>query len=341
MTTQYNKKIILNYRPDGDVSHDCWKLIEEELDTELQPGEFLVSNKYISIDPAMRGWLNNVESYMPPVQINETMRALGIAEVIQSNNDFFEKGDMLSGMFGVQQFCKINSPYAIEKINSAAAPNIDLSKYLSILGMPGMTAYFGLIEVAKIQAGETVLISGAAGAVGGIAGQIAKITGCRVVGIAGGEEKCRYLVDELGFDAAIDYKSSLDLAEEIASKCPNGVDVFFDNVGGKTLDAALQHINHKSRITICGAISQYNSTGINITSNINYIPILFNSARLEGFVVLDYFSRYNEGVSEIMKWIKEEKIKSKEDVRHGIEKFPNYFDLLFNGGNFGKLILEP
>lgn len=342
MTTLHNKKIVLNKRPIGQVSHDCWELVEENISNELENGEFIVSSKYISIDPAMRGWMNDVSSYIPPVQIKETMRALGLAEVIYSNNGDIAVGDLLSGMFGVQSYCKLNSSYAIEKIGTVQSlENVDLSKYLSVLGMPGMTAYFGLTDVAKIQAGETVLISGAAGAVGSVAGQIARILGCRVIGIAGGKDKCRYLTEELGFDVAIDYKDKHDLASEIASACPNGIDVFFDNVGGPALNAALLHINHKSRITICGAISQYNVEGSSIKTDIDYIPILFNSARLEGFVILDYFSQYHEAVAQIGEWIKVGKIRSKEDTRHGIERFPEYFDLLFNGGNFGKLVLAP
>jgi NADPH-dependent curcumin reductase CurA len=341
MLTVHNKKIVLNKRPNGNVSPDCWKVIQENMDIDLKPGEFIVKVMYISVDPAMRGWINDVESYMPAVQIDETMRALGLAEVIESKNDSFAKNDILSGMFGVQKFCKLNSVIAIEKLDITKLSNLDKSMHLSILGMPGMTAYFGLTDVAKIQSGETVLISGAAGAVGSIAGQIAKIKGCNVVGIAGGELKCRYLVEELGFDSAIDYKNVKDLNNAIASNCPNGVDVFFDNVGGAALDAALNHINPNARVTICGAISQYNASGLSIRAEIDYIPILFKSARLEGFVVLDYYSRYHEGVSQLSEWIQQGKIKSKEDIRQGIDHFGEYFKLLFDGGNFGKLILEP
>ncbi|MFT7405494.1 NADP-dependent oxidoreductase [Zhongshania sp.] len=341
MLTVHNKKIVLNKRPNGNVSPDCWKVIQENMDIDLKPGEFIVKVMYISVDPAMRGWINDVESYMPAVQIDETMRALGLAEVIESKNDSFAKNDILSGMFGVQKFCKLNSVLAIEKLDITKLSNLDKSMHLSILGMPGMTAYFGLTDVAKIQSGETVLISGAAGAVGSIAGQIAKIKGCNVVGIAGGELKCRYLVEELGFDSAIDYKNVKDLNNAIASSCPNGVDVFFDNVGGAALDAALNHINPNARVTICGAISQYNASGLSIRAEIDYIPILFKSARLEGFVVLDYYSRYHEGVSQLSEWIQQGKIKSKEDIRQGIDHFGEYFKLLFDGGNFGKLILEP
>lgn len=335
-----NRKIVLKKRPQGAELTECWELQEEENDQNLRKGEYIVKVSHISIDPAMRGWINNVESYIPPVQLGETMRALGIAEVIDSRNSEFQVGDTVSGMFGVQQYCKLDDSPGIDKVDRSLVPNAPLTTFLGALGMPGMTAYFGLTDVATIQPSDTILISGAAGAVGAIAGQVAKLHGCHVVGIAGGRKKCSYLTDEVGFDAAIDYKSTDNLAADIASACPDGVDVFFDNVGGKALDASLQYINYGARIVICGAISSYNARADEIVASINYIPILFKSARLEGFVVLDYYSRYPEGIAKMAEWIRSGDVIPKEDVRHGIENFGEYFELLFSGGNHGKLVLE-
>ena len=274
-----NTRILLNQRPVGTPSEECWKMETVEL-PELNDNEVLVKTEYLSIDPAMRGWMNEGKSYIKPVELGEVMRALGIGEVIASKNPKFNVGDHVSSALGVQQYA-ISEGKDFVKVD----PNIfPLPAYLGTLGMSGLTAYFGLLDTGMPQEGETVVVSGAAGAVGSVVGQIAKIKGCRVVGIAGGQDKCDYVVNELGFDACIDYKAG-SLWKNLKGACPAGVDVYFDNVGGEILDTVLTLINKKARIVICGAISQYNSTQREGPKN--YLSLLVNRARMEGIVVFD------------------------------------------------------
>ncbi|MEM6723297.1 MAG: NADP-dependent oxidoreductase, partial [Bacteroidota bacterium] len=237
-----NKQLLLAQRPVGMPEKDTWELKESAI-PEIKEGEFLVRHHYISLDPAMRGWMNNVRSYIPPVQIGEVMRAGSIGEVVESKHPDYKAGDHVTGWGGVQQYVATNGQNWY-KVDTSLAP---MPTYIGTLGMPGMTAYFGILEVGKIKEGETVLVSGAAGAVGSVVGQIAKIKGCRVVGIAGGAEKCQYLIDELGFDAAIDYKNE-NVKTAIKKHCPDRVDVYFDNVGGEILDAALINLNFGARV---------------------------------------------------------------------------------------------
>src|ERR1035437_1853535 len=298
----------------------------------------MVKVLYLSLDPAMRGWMNDGKSYIRPVAIGEVMRAGGIGKVVASKSPKFAVGDTISGQLGVQQYWigsaddKANGFY---KVDPKAAP---LPKYLNALGMPGMTAYFGLLEVGLPKRGETVVVSGAAGAVGQTVGQVAKHKGCRVVGIAGGKEKCDSVVNELGFDACIDYKNG-DVKEDLKEHCPKGVDIYFDNVGGDILDAVLTRINMNARIIICGATSQYNNT-TPVKGPANYLSLLVNRARMEGIVVFDYADRYHIGVAEMSKWMKEGSFKSREDIVEGLEKFPEALQMLFEGKNFGKLVLQ-
>jgi NADPH-dependent curcumin reductase CurA len=327
-----NKQIILAKRPVGMPDAATWRLETNPI-PEIKEGEFLVQQHYISLDPAMRGWMNDSKSYIPPVGIGEVMRAGSVGEVIASKNEQFKVGDFVSGWGGVQQYVATNGKMW-HKVDPKLAP---LPIYIGTLGMPGMTAYFGILEVGKIKAGETVLVSGAAGAVGSIVGQIAKIKGCKVVGIAGGSKNCDYILNELGFDGAIDYKSE-NVYEGIKRTCSNGIDVYFDNVGGEILDAALSRLNMHARVVICGAISQYNSTSVKGPAN--YLSLLVNRATMQGMVVMDYAKDYGIAAKEMGQWLQQGKLKSKEDIYDGIENFYETFLRLFSGEKMGKLVLR-
>ncbi|TBU87017.1 NADP-dependent oxidoreductase [Phytopseudomonas dryadis] len=333
MSTQLNRQLLLAKRPTGMVSRDTFDYVEKPVG-EPGEGQILVKNLYLSLDPAMRGWMNEGKSYIAPVGLGEVMRALGVGEVIASNHPDYAVGEHVNGALGVQDYF-LGEPKGFYKVDAQRAP---LPLYLSALGMTGMTAYFALLEVGAPQSGDTVVISGAAGAVGSIAGQIAKLKGCRVVGIAGGAEKCAYLTDELGFDAAIDYKSE-SLPEALKRECPKGVDVYFDNVGGDTLDAVLSRLAPKARIVICGAISQYNNKEA-VKGPANYLSLLVNRARMEGFVVMDHAAHFADAAKEIGGWLASGKLKSREHIVEGLETFPEALLKLFNGENFGKLILK-
>jgi NADPH-dependent curcumin reductase CurA len=332
-----NQQFCLAARPVGLPKPTDWRQTSEPV-AEPRDGEILVKTLYLSLDPAMRGWMNEGKSYIKPVGIGEVMRAGGIGKVVASRSPRFAVGDFVSGVLGVQQYWlgDANDRSAgLVKVDPAVAP---LPKWLNALGMPGMTAYFGLLEVGQPKAGQTVVVSGAAGAVGQTVGQVAKHKGCRVVGIAGGKDKCDFVVNELGFDACVDYKSG-SLRDGLKAHCPQGVDVYFDNVGGEILDTVLTRINLKARIIICGAISQYNNT-TPVKGPANYLSLLVNRARMEGIVVFDYADRYPVAVAEMAKWMREGTFKSREDIVPGLEKFPEALLMLFEGKNFGKLILE-
>ncbi|MGA8224092.1 MAG: NADP-dependent oxidoreductase [Candidatus Acidiferrales bacterium] len=327
-----NHKFELAARPVGLPKRTDWNYTEEPV-RDPADGEFLIKIIYISLDPAMRGWMNAGKSCVPPVGIGEVMRAGALGRVLSSRNPKFAPGDYVYGGLGVQEYA-ISNGTGLTKVDPKAAP---LPVYLSTLGMPGMTAYFGLLDVAQTKSGDTVVISGAAGAVGAVAGQIAKIKGCRVIGIAGGPAKCRYVKD-LGFDAAIDYKSE-DVRKSLAEHCPKGIDVYFDNVGGDILDAALANLARGARIAICGAISQYNTT-TGVKGPSNYLSLLVNRATMKGFVVFDFAPRYAEAAREMAAWLATGKLKSREDIVEGLEKFPETLLMLYSGQNTGKLILK-
>ncbi|MBR7799091.1 NADP-dependent oxidoreductase [Undibacterium fentianense] len=332
-----NRQIRLAARPIGYPQASDWRHTEEEL-RELEEGEIQVKALYLSIDPAMRGWMNGGKSYIRPVEIDEVMRAGGIGQVTATKSDRFKVGDFVSGSIGVQEFWtgQADDKYAgFYRVDPALAA---LPKYLNALGMPGMTAYFGLLDVGQPKPGETVVVSGAAGAVGQTVGQVAKQKGCRVVGIAGGKEKCDFVVNELGFDACIDYKNG-SVKDGLKEFCPNGVDVYFDNVGGDILDTVLTRINMKARIIICGAISQYNNT-TPVKGPANYLSLLVNRARMEGIVVFDYVKRYPEAVREMSAWMAQGQFQTREDIVIGLDRFPDALMMLFKGENFGKLILQ-
>jgi NADPH-dependent curcumin reductase CurA len=327
-----NRQFKLSARPVGNIKRSDFEFVTTPVG-EPGPGQILVEVHYLSLDPAMRGWVKDQKSYVPPVGIGEVMRALGVGRVLASNAAPLAVGDFVSGVTGVQSHALVDAK-GFQRIDPALAP---LPRWLGALGMPGATAYFGLLEVGKPKEGETVVVSGAAGAVGALVGQIARIHGCRVVGIAGGPDKCRYLVDELGFLAAIDYKGE-DVYQALKQHCPSGIDVFFDNVGGAILEAALAQLRVHARVVICGAISQYNKTDVDAVKN--YLSLLINRARMEGFVVTDYVSRWGEVVRPMAAWLSAGTLKAREDIVDGIEQFPEALAKLFTGENFGKLVLK-
>jgi len=328
-----NKQLLLQKRPIGLPEKDTWKLIETEIPSP-KDGEILVQCEYVSLDPAMRGWINEGKSYIAPVELNDVMRAGGVGKVIESKNLKFNVGEFVYGQTGIQQYI-ITDGNGYHKIDPSLAP---LPMYLGTLGMPGMTAYFGILEVGELKEGDAVLVSGAAGAVGSIVGQIAKIKGCPVIGMAGGADKCKYLIEELGFDGAIDYKND-NIAAKLKEYFPKGIDVYFDNVGGEILDLALGRLAMHGRIVICGAISQYNNkTAIKGPSN--YLSLLVNRGTMRGMVVFDYAKDYQKAAMQMGQWMMQGKLKSKEDVYEGIENFYDTFLRLFSGEKLGKLVLK-
>ena len=333
-----NHQIRLARRPAGLPVRADWSFTAEPVE-DAGAGSVVVKTLLLSLDPAMRGWMNEGKSYIAPVGIDEVMRAGGIGEVIASQSDKFAVGDLVSGALGVQEYASFGADqlarHALVKVDANVAP---LAQWLNVLGMPGMTGYFGLMDVGQPKAGETVVVSGAAGAVGQTVGQLAKIKGCRVVGIAGGAAKCDWVVKELGFDACIDYKAG-PVKDGLKQHCPKGVDIYFDNVGGEILDAVLARINRKARIVICGAISQYNNTEA-IKGPANYLSLLVNRARMEGIVVFDYADRFPGAIAELAGYLKDGRMKGREDIVHGLETFPEALLKLFNGENFGKLVLQ-
>ncbi len=328
-----NHVVRLIARPVGEAKRGDFSFTDEPL-PPLQDGQVLLKTLYLSLDPAMRGWMNEGKSYIAPVGLGEVMRAGGIGQVAESRNPRFAVGDYLSGTTNVQTWC-LSDGRGFAKVDPQLAP---LTNYLNVLGMPGMTAYWGLLDVGQPKLGETVVVSGAAGAVGAIVGQVARIKGCRVVGIAGGRDKCDYVMKTLGFDACVDYKNE-DVRKGLKAACPDGIDVYFDNVGGEILDIVLGQIRLKARIVICGAISQYNST-TGVKGPANYLSLLVNRARMEGIVVFDYAPKYKEAALEMGGWLAAGKMVSKEHVVEGIDTFPEALMKLFKGENLGKLVLK-
>jgi NADPH-dependent curcumin reductase CurA len=328
-----NHRFTLASRPVGLPKHTDWTY-NEEMVRDLREGELLIRVLLISLDPAMRGWMNQSRSYVPPIGIGEVMRALALGQVVASRNPDFTVGNHVSGTFGVQEYF-ISEGKGLIEVDPHVAP---LPTFLNVLGMTGMTAYFGLLETGQPRAGDTVVVSAAAGAVGAVVGQMAKIKGCRAVGIAGGADKCRYLVADLGLDAAIDYKSE-DVTQALRRSCPQGINIYFDNVGGDILEAALANLARGSRVVICGAISQYNNTGP-VQGPRNYLSLLVNRATMKGMLVFDYADRYAKAARDMAGWMAAGKIKSREHVVEGLETFPDTFLKLFRGENLGKLILK-
>jgi NADPH-dependent curcumin reductase len=330
-----NRQIRLASRPNGSPQPTDWQMTTEET-APLSSGDVLVKTQYISLDPAMRGWMNAAKSYIRPVEIGEVMRAGTAGVVVESQNEKYQVGDLVAGGSGVQEYFVVEGGKGLTKADEKLAP---LSKWMSVLGMTGMTSYFGLLDVGAPKEGDVVVVSGGAGAVGSIVGQIAKIKGCKVIGIAGGSDKVDYMINELGFDDAIDYRQGT-LRTSLRKACPDGIDVYFDNVGGETLDICLSMLRLKARIVICGAISQYNNTEA-VVGPKNYLSLLVNRAKMEGFVVFDYAARYKEAAAEMAKWMMEGKLTSKEHIIEGtIDDFHNTLMLLFEGDKIGKLLLK-
>jgi NADPH-dependent curcumin reductase CurA len=329
-----NHQVRLAARPSGLPQPSDWNFTEEPVPAPGD-GEFVVAISLISLDPAMRGWMNAGASYIDPVEIGDVMRAGAVGRVTASEHPGFAVGDHVYSDFGVQEYALSSGKGAI-KIDPSLAPP---STFLGALGLPGMTAYFGLLDTGKLKQGDTVVVSGAAGAVGSVAGQIAKIKGCRVIGIAGGEEKCRWLIDDLGFDAAIDYKAE-DVRRALREHAPKGVDVYFDNVGGEILDAVLTRLARGARIVICGAVSQYNATeGVRGPSN--YLSLLIARASMTGMVVFDYAGQYGQAAAEIAGWIRDGRLIARDHiVDGGLDAFHETLLKLFAGENIGKLALR-
>jgi NADPH-dependent curcumin reductase CurA len=327
-----NRQWLLARRPDGALEHSDFDFVETDAPTPGE-GQVLVRNLMLSCDPTQRGWIAR-DTYLPAVKIGEVVRSLGAGRIVASNTPDFAVGDIVSGLVGWQDYVAMNPKGQLNKL----PPGAPLEMAMSVLGLTGLTAYFGLLEVGRPVAGETVVVSGAAGATGSVVGQIAKIKGCRAIGIAGGPEKCRWLTDEAGFDAAIDYKSE-DVAARLKALCPKGIDIFFDNVGGDVLDAALARLAFRGRVLLCGGIAHYNATEP-APGPKNYLNLIVQRGRMEGFIVLDYLPRAAEAVDALAGWVLSGKIRYKVDVQHGLENAPATLRRLFDGRNDGKQLLH-
>jgi NADPH-dependent curcumin reductase CurA len=327
-----NRQWLLARRPQGALRDDDFKFVETEAPTPRE-GEVLVQNLMLSCDPTQRGWIAG-DTYLPAVKIGEVVRSLGAGRVVASNAPGFAVGDMVSGLVGWQDYVAMNPKGQLNKL----PPGAPLELAMSALGLTGITAYFGLLDVGRPVAGETVVVSGAAGATGSVVGQIAKIKGCRAIGIAGGAEKCRWLTEVAGFDGAIDYKAE-NVAARLKDLCPKGIDIYFDNVGGDILDAALAWLAMNGRVVLCGAIANYNATE-QPPGPKNYLNLLLQRGRMEGFIVLDYMPRAAEAVMALAGWVTEGKIKYEVDVQHGLENAPTTLRRLFEGRNEGKQLLR-
>ncbi|MFF2157342.1 NADP-dependent oxidoreductase [Paenibacillus chitinolyticus] len=329
-----NKQILLRSRPEGMPTVDHFEFREVPVSDPAE-GQVVVRSLYLSVDPYMRGRMNESKSYVPPYKLNEPISGGIVGEVVSSRSEQFKKGDKVLGMLGWQLYNTVDAS-SVRKVDENLAP---LSAYLSVLGLTGMTAYFGLLDIGKPKEGETVVVSGAAGAVGMMVGQIAKLKGTRVVGIAGSHEKTAYLEKELGFDAAINYKTADNLDEAIAKACPDGVDVYYDNVGGRISDAVMKQLNDHARIPLCGAISSYNSTDGDLGPRIQ--PQLIKTRSLiQGFVLSDYASRFHEAGADLGQWLSEGKLKYEETIVEGFDNVPKAFLELFKGTNLGKMLVK-
>ncbi len=333
MIPNTQRQWLINDRPIGrHLRDDDFKAAEGPVRAP-EPGEVLLRTLYLGFDPALKGWMENVANYVAPTQIGDVMRGSGVAQVIRSNDPKFKEGDIVSGQFGWQEYPTVSAA-GLLRAPDGAPPTANLG----VLGTTGMTAYFGLLDIGRPMAGDTVVVSGAAGATGSVVGQIAKIAGCRVIGIAGGAEKCDWLVNALGFDAAIDYRTQ-SVRDRLKELAPGGANVVFDNVGGAILNDMLACLAMRARVVICGGISRH-STGGKTVGPENYFNVVFMRARMEGFIVLDYIARYPEAQDRLLRWIRDGRLQYKEDIQLGFENAPRTLMRLFQGENFGKQLLK-
>ncbi|WP_178985357.1 NADP-dependent oxidoreductase [Winogradskyella helgolandensis] len=329
------KTILLKNRPEGKPSMSDFEFKTEESENTVNQGELLLETKYVSVDPYLRGRMSDAKSYVPPFQLNKPIQSGVIAKVLESKNEKFAEGDYVSGMLNWQTK-QVSKAEGLTKVDPSKAP---LSAYLGILGMTGLTAYTGLTEIGKPKAGETLVVSGAAGAVGSVVGQIGKILGLKLIGIAGTDEKIEMLKSKFGFDVGINYKTTKDMKAAIAEAAPNGVDIYFDNVGGPISDAVLVNINRLARIIVCGAISVYNNT--EAPKSLSVQPFLVkNSALMQGFIVSNYTDKFPEAMKQLSTWLAEDKLKYSETIVKGFDNIPNAFIDLFEGKNKGKMVVE-
>jgi NADPH-dependent curcumin reductase CurA len=327
-----NRQLLLRRRPEGMPQDDDFELVTTAM-PEPGDGQVVVKNLYLSIDPTIRGWIDR-DTYLPAVRIGDVVRSGGVAEVVASKHERHKVGDRVYGLVGWQDYALVD---ARERLNPIP-PGVDLRDALGVFGATGLTAYFGLMDIGKPKPGETVVVSGAAGATGSVVGQIAKVQGCRAVGIAGSDAKCRWLTEELGFDAAINYKTE-QVAARLRETCPEGIDIYFDNVGGPILDAALANLAMRGRVVVCGAISQYNDLSAAYGPR-NYVNLIARRGRMEGFLVLDYADRFMEGAMHLVQWVGQGKIKHRSAVVDGLASAPSALRSLFTGDHEGKLMVK-
>ncbi|MBA3856116.1 MAG: NADP-dependent oxidoreductase [Cyanobacteria bacterium PR.3.49] len=337
-TTQIiNRQFRLKSRPSGRVTKDNFDFVEQNI-PELEKDQILVRTIYLSLDPTNRIWMSDMEQYLPPVQIGEVMRGLGIGKVMRSKNSKFKEGAYVSGVLGWQEYVVSDGRGAWPLTVLPKLPGLSLEIMAGAAGMTGLTAFFGFFEIGKPKEGETMVVSAAAGAVGSIVGQLGKISGMRVVGIAGGEEKCNWLKNELKFDAAVDYKNP-DWKKQLEDATPDGVDINFENVGGEIMEAVYKRMNLHSRFVLCGLISGYNDTD-DKKSRLSIAPALMKRIKIEGFIITDYVQRFQEAATKLVMWMAAGKIKHKETIVDGLENAPESLNLLFDGGNIGKLLIK-
>jgi NADPH-dependent curcumin reductase CurA len=337
MIADKNRQILLASRPRGEPALENFKLVETDV-PEPGPGQMLLHTVYLSLDPYMRGRMNAGASYAKPVEVGEVMEGRSVCEVVKSNIPHYKPGDIVVAGSGWQEY-SLSAAKGVQRVDPALGP---ISCALGVLGMPGLTAYTGLLNIGKPQPGETLVVAAASGAVGSVVGQIAKIKGCRAIGIAGGEPKCRFVKEELGFDACLDHRQP-DLAERLKAVCPNGIDIYFENVGGAVFDAVLPLLNNFARIPVCGLIAHYNAT--ELPAGPNRVPlvmqkILVKRLLFRGFIVWDYASQFGDFMTEMSGWLREGRVKYREDITDGLEKAPCELIGLLKGENFGKKIIR-
>lgn len=333
--SEVNRRLLLKSRPEGLVRNSDFELVEEPL-PEIGEGEALIRTTWLSLDPTNRVWMTDAPGYLPPVQIGEVMRSGGLGRVVASRSPRYEEGQLVNGFTGWQDYVVASDSLPFTPL--PAIPGVPDSAFLGALGMTGLTAYFGVTDVARVAEGDTVVISAAAGAVGSVAGQVSKILGARVVGIAGGPAKCAWLVDELGFDAAVDYKAE-GWRRELKDATPDGIDVDFENVGGEVMDAVFARLNIGARVALCGLISGYNDPG-GPAGPSNFAALISKRATVRGFLILDYFDRMKDGAAQLAQWMAEGRLQHRETVVEGLENTPESLNLLFTGENTGKLVVK-